>query len=232
MKIKSLKISRLIFHAIAFAGLIFVSAANLRAQAVVDKTVATVSDSVRTEMITYSDLLWQLALQPDAPLRPPGSPDLNRALQTLINQRLIALEAERLPSLAPSEAEVSAEIKRVLDSFPSNGEFERRLRLVGFDSVTDDNFERIMRQRVAIDKYLDFRFRSFVIVTPQDEEKYYRDVFIPDFRKRQPGVLVPSLDESRRQISQILTEAKISNDLEKYLEDTKQRAEIEILFEV
>lgn len=232
MKKKFLKLRRIIFHPIVFALLFFVSAANLRAQEVVDKTVATVSDSVKTELITYSDLLWQLALQPDAPISPPNSQDLNRALQTLISQRLIALEAQRLPSLAPSDAEVKAEIKRVLDSFPSNGEFERRLRIVGFESVNDDDFEKIMRQRVAIDKYLDFRFRSFVIITPQDEEKYYSNVFTANFRKRNPGILVPLLDESRAQINRILTETKISDDIEKYLEDTKQRAEIEVLFEV
>ncbi|MGI8468725.1 MAG: hypothetical protein ACR2N3_09745 [Pyrinomonadaceae bacterium] len=227
-----LKFNRLTFHLIGFSLIFFVSAQKFKAQEVVDKTVATVSDSVKTELITYSDLLWQLALQPDAPIRPPNSPDLNRALQTLVNQRLIALEAERLPSLAPTDAEVKAEIKRVLDRFPSNAEFERRLRVVGFDSVTDDNFERIMRQRVTIDKYLDFRFRSFVIITPQDEEKYYRETFVPDFRKKNPGVLVPSLEDSRAQINKILTETKISDDIEKYLEDARRRAEIEILFEV
>ena len=226
------KTAKLIFHCVILSLIFLIPAATLRAREVVDKTVATVSDSVNTELITYSDLLWQLALQPDVPLRPPTSPDLQRALQTLINQRLIALEAQRLPSSAPSDAEVKAEIKRVLDSFPSNGEFERRLRIVGFESVNDDDFEKIMRQRVAIDKYLDFRFRSFVIITPQDEEKYYRDVFVPDFRKTNPGVLVPPLNEARARINDILTETKISDDIEKYLTDTKRRADIEILFEV
>ena len=232
MRENFLKTGKLIFHFVVLSLVFFISAATLRAQEVVDKTVATVSDSVKTELITYSDLLWQLALQPDAPLRPPNSQDLKRALQTLIDQRLIALEAQRLPSLAPSDTDVKTEIKRVLDSFPSNAEFERRLRIVGFESVNDDDFEKIMRQRVAIDKYLDFRFRSFVIVTPQNEEKYYRDVFVPDFRKRNPGVLVPALNEARAQVNSILTEAKISDDIEKYLEDAKRRADIEILFEV
>jgi len=34
------------------------------AQQVVDKMVATINGGVRTELITYSDLMWQLALQP------------------------------------------------------------------------------------------------------------------------------------------------------------------------
>lgn len=202
------------------------------AQQVADKTVATVSDNVETELITYSDLLWQLALEPDAPIKPPTSGDLNRALQTLIDQRLIALEAQRLPSIAPTDAEVDAEIARVLNLFPSTAAFVERLQTVGFDSVKDDNFRRIMRQRVAIEKYLDFRFRSFVIITTEDEAKYYRDVFTPDFRRRNPGVLVPSLDTVRAQINRILTERKIEEDIAAYLDDAKRRAEIDVLFEV
>ena len=43
------------------------------AQQVVDKMVATVNAGVRTDLITYSDLLWQLALQPSPSLLLPSS---------------------------------------------------------------------------------------------------------------------------------------------------------------
>jgi len=207
--------------------------ANTTAQQIVDKTVATVGDGAGVpELITYSDLLWQLALEPNAPLNPPTSEDLNRTLQLLINQRLFALEAERVPRAAPTQAERDEQIKRVLEQFPSTAEFEERLRLVGFDSIKDANFERIMSQRVAIEKYLDFRFRSFVVITPEDEAKYYREVFTPDFRRRNPGLLLPPLDERRSQINHILTEEKVEGDIEEFLDDAKRRAEIIILSEV
>lgn len=213
--------------------LFFFDAPPAKSQRVVDKTVATVDDGVgQPQLITYSDLLWQLALQPDAPLSPPTSEDLDQALQLIINQRLIALEAERLPRSEPTEAEIQAKIKDVLANFPSTAEFERRLRIVGFDSVKDDNFERMMAQRVKIEKYLDFRFRSFVVITPEDETNYYRDVFVPDFRRRYPGVLVPTFDEKRMEINQILTEEKIARDIETFLDESKRRAEVIILSEV
>lgn len=233
MKLVALKQLRKVFAVVAVGLFVCVAAAKINAQEIVDKTVATISDGVSSsELITYSDLLWQLALQPSAPLNPPSSEDLNRTLQLLINQRLFALEAKRLPRNSPSEAEVNEEIKRVLALFPSTAEFERRLRSVGFESVADDNFKRIMEQRVTIEKYLDFRFRSFVIITPPDEEKYYRDIFVPDFRRRNPGLLVPALAEVRPRINQILTERKVEEEIEKFLDDAKRRAEIEILFEV
>jgi parvulin-like peptidyl-prolyl isomerase len=203
-----------------------------RAQKVVDKIVATVNDGVKTELITYSDLRWQLALQPGPTLTPPSSEDLNRALQTLIDQRLFSLEAERIPRNDPTDEEIAQEIKETLAFFPSTAEFEKRLRLVGFISVKDDNFVRIMDQRVRIKKYLEFRFRSFTVITPEDEAKYYRETYAPEFRRRNPGVIVPSLEERRTQITQILTEEKVRTSIERFLDDAKRRAEIVVLSEV
>lgn len=207
-------------------------AADTHAQQVVDKIVATVNDGVKTELITYSDLRWQLALEPGVPLASPPSEDLNRALQTLIDQRLFSLEAERIPRNAPTTEEIDREIKETLSHFSSTAEFENRLRAVGFESVKDANFERIMEQRVRIKIYLNFRFRSFIVITPEDEAKYYRDSYLPDFRRRYPGVVVPTLDEKRAQINDILTEQKVGASIESFLDEAKRRSEIVVLSEV
>ena len=215
-----------------FAFFLLGFSAGAWAQEVVDKTVATVNDGVKTELITYSDLRWQLALQPNIPLNPPTSEDLNRALQLLINQRLFALEAERLPRSAPTEKEVSDKIAEILSYFPNTAEFEKRLKMVGFVSVKDDNFERIISQRVAIDKYLDFRFRSFIVITAEDETKYYRDTFVPEFRRKYPGLLMPTLDEKRTEINRLLTEEKVATNIEAFLDEAKRRVEVVILSKV
>ncbi|MGI9054849.1 MAG: hypothetical protein ACR2F2_03500 [Pyrinomonadaceae bacterium] len=223
---------RFFFLSIFITALLFF-AAHGTAQTVVDKTVATVGDGVGVpELITYSDLLWQLALQPNVPLTPPASEDLNRALQLSINQRLFALEAKRLPGDEITENEIQNKIKEILSFFPSTAEFERRLRIVGFDSVRDENFLEIIRQRIAIDKYLDFRFRSFIVITQEDERKYYREVFTPDFRKRNPGLLLPPFDEVRVSINQSLSEERVASEIEKFLDEAKRRAEIVVLNEV
>lgn len=205
---------------------------EINAQEVVDKTIVTVSDGVRTELITYSDLLWQIALQPNTPLTPPSSQDLNIALQVVINQRLFALEAQRLPRSTPTDAEIDAKIKETLAYFASTAEFERRLKIVGFSSVKDENFQRMMAQRVATDKYLDFRFRSFAVITAEEENRYYREIFVPDFRKRFPGLLMPTLDEKRAEINQILLEDKVAGDIEDFLDDAKRRAVIVTLSDI
>ncbi len=205
---------------------------NLKAQEIVDKTVAVVRDSSRYELITYSDLLWQLALQPGTPLEPPRSEDLNQALQLLIDQRLFALEAKRLPRVEPTEAEITQKINETVSYFPSPTVFEARLKTVGFDSIKDLAFQRIIAERLSIDKYVDFRFGSFIVVTADEETSYYRDVFVPSFRRNSPGQLMPTLDEERKNINETLTRHKIAFGIERFLDEAKRRTEIEILIEV
>lgn len=214
----------LMMVAVGFAVMVLFSAAS--AQTIVDKIVATVSDGSRTELITLSDLMWQLALMPNVDLRPASSENLNRALQLLINQRLFALEAERIPQPEPTDAEIAAKIREMVSYFPSTLDFVRRLQAVGFDSIEDDNFQRIVRDRVAIDKYLEFRFRSFIVITPADEAAYYRDVFVPEFRESSPGAIIPSIEDKRAEIRSTLTEEKIAEAIEAFLDESKRRAEI------
>jgi hypothetical protein len=202
----------------------------LRAQEVIDRTVATVSSGTRIELITYSDLKWELALQPNVPLDPPRAEDLARALELLTNQRIFALEAERIPRAAPTPDEVNGEIKRILEGFPSAAEFEKRLKKVGFGSVQDENFQRLIAKRVAIEKFVDFRFRSFIVNTPEEAARYYNDVFAPDFRRRSQGqLLMPTLEERRAKIDEILTESKVLANIEAFLDDMKRRVEIVVL---
>ncbi len=206
---------------------------NSFGQKIVDKIVATVrySPSDTPEIITYSDILWQIALSPGVSLNPPKIEDLKSNLDLLIEQKLFLLEAKRLPRNLPTEAEIRQEIERVAAQFPSIFEFEKRLRLVGFISVRDENFQKIIEDRLTIEKYIDFRFRSFVIVTNEEERKYYNEVFVPSFRRRNPDLLVPPFEKVQQNINEILTETKVSEDIEKFLYEAKQRAEIEILLE-
>jgi hypothetical protein len=175
--------------------------------------------------------MWQLALQPGTPLDQPREEDLRQALQTQINQRIFALEAQRLPRAAPTDKEIADKIADILKFFPSTAEFESRLKTVGFSSVKDDNFENIIGQRVAIEKYLDFRFRSFVVVTADDEATYYRDKWVPEFRRTNPSAIVPTLDDARARVNTAVIEERVAANIETFIEEAKRRVQIVIIAE-
>jgi hypothetical protein len=209
------------------------AAMSINAQQDAKRVVAKVSNGAADPRnIKYSDLLLQLALQPDAPLNLPKTDDLKQVLQDLINFSLITLEEEAFKFVYHNvtEAETTDEIRRVSATFRTPDEFLKRLRFIGFDSIKDENFLREMRGRTAIRKILDFRFRSFVIITREEEEKYYLKVFGPEFRRKNPGKLIGNdLDKKAPQIRKVLTEEKADMEIKRFLDNAKKHATVTIL---
>lgn len=190
--------------------------------AVVDKMVASVNGS----LITYSDLVWQLTLEPATVLDNPGVEQLKRAQDLIIRQRIIHQDAERLPHINATDKEVEVAIAELVKLFPSQEEFRKRMQLTG---LTAEKLREIISERVDIEKYLDFRFRSFTVVTPKEIEEYYRDVYVPRFRQRSQQQIVPALEQVSSDIERTLTESKIESSLQKYIDEALERAEIVVL---
>jgi len=215
-------------HIFSFICLVFFAPGPATAQEVVDKMVATVNADGSTQcggicLITYSDLLWQLALQPGTSLDNPTSANLNRALNLVIDQRLILQEAEKLPSIEPTAEEIRVARDELVKNFASPSAFQQRLLRVG---LTAAKLDEILEQRLRIEKYLDFRFRNFVVITQQEIADYYRDVYVPRLRARSPGQIVPTVEEVREEIELILQESKIESDTDAFLDTARERAEI------
>jgi hypothetical protein len=192
---------------------------------VVDRMVAVVNGG---ELITYSDLLWQLALQPNVPIDNPRLEDLRRALELLIDQRLVVQEADKLPHVHATEQETKDAEAELIKRFPSQAEFQRRLERVG---LTAAQLREIIHQRIDMEKYLDFRFRSFTVVTPLEVESYYKEVYVPRHRRTRPGVVVPELKDIYNALQSELIENKIESDTDNFLEEARAAAQITVLDE-
>lgn len=216
----------LVLLTITLCTLGFASPSSCSAQQVVDKMVATVNAGVRTDLITYSDLLWQLSLQPNTVLDNPTSEELNRALRLLIDQRLILQEAEKLPTIVPTQNEISSARDELARNFPSQVEFQQRLQRVG---LTSEKLNEIVEQRLKMEKYLDFRFRNFVVISQKEINDYYDEIYVARFKARFPGRIVPQRDQARAEIEKTLMEAKIESETDAFLDTARERAEVVIL---
>jgi hypothetical protein len=184
---------------------------------------------VKTDLITYSDLLWQLALQPQTQLDNPKSEDLNGALRLLIDQHLILQEAEKIPTIVPTAQEITAARDDLARNFASPLEFQQRLQRVG---LTSEKLDEIVEQRLKMEKYLDFRFRNFVVISQKEIADYYRDVYVPRLQTRAPGRIVPSIEQARAEIEKALTEGRIESEMDAFLDTARERAEIVMLSSV
>ena len=202
------------------------------AQTIADKTVATVSTGARAtpDLITYSDVIWQLALEPGRTFSErPSSRELNQALKTLENQLLILQEARKLPLAQTAEAQKEFE-KQVSDmrndlaqSFGSRARLEERMSRVG---LTSEQLDAILRDRVTIERYLDFRFRAFVLVSAKEISDRYEQIYRP---LRNSGKLVPTLEQARDTIEHTLINEKIADEIDKFVDNLREQPGTEIV---
>jgi hypothetical protein len=194
--------------------------------------VASVTNGARVtpDLISYSDLVWQLTLEPGRPLVDrPASADLNHALRLVEDQVLILQEARKLPTADTDKArqEFDADVKKLRDqlaqAFGSAALLQERMARVG---MTSEQLDAILRDRVTVEKYLDFRFRAFVLISPKEVADRYNQEYT---RLRNSGRIVPTLDQVRSRIEQELTEEKISSEIDKFIDNLREQPGTEIV---
>lgn len=217
---------------IALCSLLFALCSSASAQSVPDKMVATVTNGSRAtpDLITYSDLVWQLALEPGRPVPDhPSSADLNHALRLLEDQLLILQEARKLPSadtaegIAARDKEVDVRRNELAQVFGGAQRLQERMARVG---LTSEQLDLILRDRVMVDQYLDFRFRAFTIVTEKEIQDRYNQTYA---RLKNSGRIVPTLEEVRSRIKDELTEQKIETDIDKFVDNLRDQPGTEIV---
>ena len=159
----------------------------------------------------------------------PSSQELNQALRTLENQLLILQEARKLPFAQTAEAQkefettVSDMQKELLRSFGSRARLEERMSRVG---LTSARLDAILRDRAMIERYLDFRFRAFVLVSSQEISDRYESIYRP---VRNSGKVVPTLEQARDDIERRITNEKIAEEIGKFVDTLREQPGTEIV---
>jgi hypothetical protein len=199
--------------------LIGLLAQNARAQQTVDQILTLVNDDI----ITRIDLLWSIAIDPKAPspVGPVGSDLLRQKLDVMIDERLVSQEAARIPATDITQEEIDRKRTELIAGFKSEAEFRQRVGSVG---LTPQKIDELLRQRILIDRFVDFRFRSFVLATDQEIQRYYEEQLVSEVRKK--GQVPPPIDQVRDKITEILKQQKIDTELDRWLSAARQRAEV------
>jgi hypothetical protein len=171
-----------------------------------------------------------LALEPGRTFTTqPSSQDLNEALKTLEDQLLVLQEARKLPLALTADAQKDFEetVKKRRDelaqSFGSRARLEERMVRVG---LTSEHLDAILRDRVTMEKYLDFRFRAFALVSPKEISDRYQTEY---GRLRGSGRIVPPLEQVRDKIEHDVTEDKIAEEIDKFVDSLREQPGTEIV---
>lgn len=187
---------------------------------VVDRIAVTVGKQVITESDLIRDLRVDAFLDRKAVDLTPEAK--RKSAQRLVDQILILREAEEshLTLAAPGDADrlVAAEKSK----FASEREYQAALAKYG---VTEADLSEHLLDGLRELRFTDLRFRPQVQVSDADARQYY-DKLTADWRSAGRPT-IPSFEESRAQMEQLLSEQRTMSALDDWLEMTRASRHIE-----
>jgi hypothetical protein len=191
-------------------------------QTVADQVAAVVEN----EVISLSDLQWFVRYRG---LQVPQEPQARRdfylnMLEEVINQKVISREAEQTPIIQIYAEDVQARINAYRNQFPSQEAFEERLAQM---EMSMSDLRQLVRRQLAVNEFVEVRFKPFIIVMPDEIEAYYRQELVPQLEEQNLPLVDPALVEES--IRDILTERKTTTELERWLRSARRKADVSVL---
>ena len=146
------------------------------------------------------------------------------AAARLIEQALIKREMDLSRYPLPELSDAAESLKSVQAMYASPAEFQNALQSYGID--VDDLTRRLWWQLTLL-RFIDYRFRPGIQIPPADVQAYYRQQVL--HWQQQGTKRIPTLEESRDQIAEILTQKRIDQALDQWLQDTEKQVTINYL---
>lgn len=178
-----------------------------------DRVVAAVNNDV----ITLSELQQAVAFNAAIGGKGSGSRLEMETLQGIINRRLLLQEAYRLKVAEVSEQDIAAEVVRLRERLGTEASFQEFLARIG---LTEAQLEKLLGERLLVERFVEKKIGLFARVNRDDVQAYFRDH--PDeFRDKR-------FTEVQKQITARLSEQKVSQQLDQYVDELRSRAFIRI----
>jgi parvulin-like peptidyl-prolyl isomerase len=183
-----------------------------------DRALAVVDE----DPVLASDVERVVRLGLDAPK--PGESDeafRRRVLNALIDQRLQFHEVDRFGFQQVPVDEIERRVAAIRARFPDEGSFQKALKEVGLDLK---GLRQLMARQLLVLTYVDERLGPRVFVTPDEINRYYRQVLTPEMQKR--GQPAPPVEDVRDDIRETLKQQKTTQEVTAWTRELREKADI------
>ncbi len=144
-----------------------------------------------------------------------------QAAARLIEQTLVKREMEFSRYPLPAAADADEPLKSVASRYTDPTLYQAALRQYGID---EDVLKRRLLWQLTLLRFVDYRFRSGIQLQDSDVQAYYQQQVV---KWRQQGVQpIPTQEDARGQIEEILTQQRIDQSLETWLTETRTQVAI------
>jgi hypothetical protein len=193
---------------------------------VVDRIVAVVNKQVILQSEWQDAAHLELVLKGKTPAE-LSSEEMGAVLDRMIDQVLVQEQIVDPSALEPNAGEISAQIQELRAHIPdasADGSWQAMLAAYG---LTQQDVERYLASQIRVLKFIDLRFRAQARVERASISEYYQQKLVPQLE--QQGAPVPPLDQVADKIRQVLTEQRINELLNSWLQALRLQARIEKL---
>jgi peptidyl-prolyl cis-trans isomerase SurA len=195
-----------------------------RSNVLKDRVLAVVDD----DPVLASDLDRAVVIGQLAP-KPGESPRAfrRRVLDDLIAQRLRFHEIDRFGLEQVPVDQIERQVAEVRARFKDEATFRRQLKEVGLDEAA---LRQLMARQLEVLAFVDERLGPQVFVSLDDIANYYRTVLVPRMQQQQHAP-VPPLDDVREQIREVLRQQRLTEEIDRWTEELRRKANIAIYFD-
>lgn len=191
---------------------------------VVDRMVAVVNRHVilqsELEEAEHVDLLMQ-----GKPLNEISGQEKEAELDRLIDQALLQQQILNTTVVEPKAEEISAQLRDLRSRLPGATTDEKWQAMLATYEVTERDVEIHMARQLRILKFIDLRFRTLARADRASISNYYYQTLLPQLR--QQGAPEPPLSQVNDRIEEILTQQRINDLLNSWLQALRSQAQIE-----
>lgn len=149
-----------------------------------------------------------------------------RVLNGLIEERLRFHEIDRFGFEQVPVDQIEKNVAEIRKRFPSEEAFRQKLRELG---LTQQALRQVVARQLMVLTHVEEQLGPRVFVGLDDITAYYNSVLTPEMQKRRQPV--PPLDEVRDQIRAVLKEQRLNQELEKWTEELRRAADIQVYFD-
>ncbi len=195
-----------------------ICAGFLRAE-IIDKIAISVGNQVITEEQVVEEVRVTAFLN-QTPLD-LSAVEKKKAAERLIEQTLIRREMDFSRYPLPQLDEANDLYQKVRSRYPSDAAFREDLSRY---AITEDDLRRHVWWQLTTLRFIDYRFRPAVQIGERDLKDYYQQQ-LAGWQKNgtQP---IPTYEESREKIQEILTSQHVDQALDKWLIDARTQVDI------
>ncbi|HVT57836.1 MAG TPA: hypothetical protein VHR45_05515 [Thermoanaerobaculia bacterium] len=188
-----------------------------------DRVLAVVDE----DPILASDLDRAIAFGQERPN--PGEAERafrRRVLDELIAERLRFHEIDRFGFEQVPVGQIEKNVAEIRGRFKDDAAFRQKLKELG---IEESALRQLVARQLEVLAYVDERLGPQVFVGLDDIAAYYRTTLIPELERQH--VAVPPLEDVREQIRLVLKQQRLVQEIDRWTEELRRKANISIYFD-